>query len=235
VLTLVPTPLGNLRDITLRALDTLREADLIAAEDTRHTAHLLAAYEISCPTLSLHEHNEDRRIPEILDRLEQGLKIALVSDAGTPLLSDPGFRLVRACLAAGITVEALPGPSAITMALSLSGLPPLPFHFGGFLPVKSGRRAKELSQALQRLGSSIYFESPHRIRKSLECLVELEPASRVCLAREMTKKFEEILRGSALEVLGQIGSRNLKGEITVVIAGAIAPACNSSEDETVCS
>jgi 16S rRNA (cytidine1402-2'-O)-methyltransferase len=234
VLTLVPTPLGNLRDITLRALDTLREADLIAAEDTRHTAHLLAAYEISRPTLSLHEHNEDRRIPELLDRLQQGVKIALVSDAGTPLLSDPGFRLVRACLAAGISVEALPGPSAITMALSLSGLPPLPFYFGGFLPVKSGRRAKELSHALERPGSSIYFESPHRIRKSLECLVELAPDCRICLAREMTKKFEEILRGSAAEVLGQIGSRNLKGEITLVISGVVTAVSALPEDETVC-
>lgn len=229
VLTLVPTPIGNLRDITLRALDTLREADLIAAEDTRHTSILLNAFEIHRPLVSLHEHNEDRRIPEVLQHLRNGQKIAMVSDAGTPLLSDPGYRLVRACLAEGLPLTVLPGPSAITTALALSGLPPLPFHFGGFLPVKSGRREKELRASLLRAGSSIYFESPHRLVKSLECLASIDPSSRVCVARELTKKFEEILRGTCREVLDQLANRSIKGEITLVIA---PPDTRSKPDDS---
>lgn len=222
MLSLVPTPLGNLRDITLRALDCLREADLIAAEDTRHTGHLLAAYEIQRPLVSLHEHNEDRRVPEMLQRLGTGQKVALVSDAGMPLLSDPGFRLVRACLAEGLPVEVLPGPSAITTAVALSGLPPLPFHFGGFLPVKSGRRERELRAALERPGSSVYFESPYRLRKTLEALAAVGPDARVCMARELTKKFEEVRRGTPEEILAGLGERTIKGEITLVLAAAEA-------------
>lgn len=224
MLTLVPTPLGNLRDITLRALDTLREADFIAAEDTRHTGNLLQAFEIKCPMFSLHEHNEDRRIPEVLDKLRGGARIALVSDAGMPLLSDPGFRLVRACLAEGIEVSVLPGPSAIVTALAASGLPPLPFYFGGFLPVKSGRREKELRAALARSCTSIYFESPHRLLKSLQVLAGAAPSARICVARELTKKFEEIVRGSCAEVLATLAPRSIKGEITLVLSpGECAP------------
>jgi len=232
MLYVVATPIGNLGDITLRALDTLRECDLIAAEDTRYTGRLLQHYEIHKPLISLHDHNEIARTPELLERLKQGIRIALVTDAGTPILSDPGFRLVRACREAGIACTVLPGASAITAAVAGSGLPPMPFSFHGFLPVKSGRRANALATAVAADGSTVFFESPHRLVKTLAQLAADCPEARVCVARELTKHFEEYRNGSPAELFAHYSAHPPKGEITLVIA---APARKSdlASEETV--
>ncbi|MFZ4484392.1 MAG: 16S rRNA (cytidine(1402)-2'-O)-methyltransferase, partial [Chthoniobacterales bacterium] len=200
MLTLVPTPVGNLEDITLRALRLLGEADLIAAEDTRHASILLRHHGINRPLVSLHEHNEAARSGEIADRLAAGENIALLTDAGTPGISDPGFRVVRACIERGLEFTVLPGPTSILPALVGSGLPLHEFYFGGFLPVKSGRRRTTLEAALARRETSIFFESPHRIARSLAVLAELAPDRPVCVARELSKKFEEYWRGPAAEL-----------------------------------
>lgn len=220
MLTLVPTPLGNLQDITLRAIEVLRTADIIAAEDTRHTAHLLASLDIRKPLLSLHDHNEATRIPEILQRLAAGESVALVTDAGMPCVSDPGYRLVRACLEAERPLTVLPGPSAVPTALAGSGLPPHPFYFGGFLPVKSGRRERELAEAVARGITHIYFESPHRLVKTLATLAHIDPSTRLCVARELSKRFEEYRRGTPAEVLAHYEKHPPKGEITLVFSPA---------------
>lgn len=217
---LIPTPLGNLGDVTDRMRETLGSCDWVLAEDTRRTGTLLAALGLSKPQLSFHEHNERHRVPEILEKLRDGKLVALVSDAGMPLVSDPGFVLVRECIRESISVVPLPGPCAIPTALAVSGLPPVPFSFGGFLPVKSGRRAREIQEALARRGTQIYFESPHRIRKSLEVLERLDPQASVCVAREMTKKFEEFLRGTPGELLQQLGEKTVRGEITLLFRGS---------------
>ena len=216
MLTLVATPLGNLQDLTFRAVEALRSADLIAAEDTRHTGHLLAGLEIRKPLLSLHDHNEVHRLPQVLERLTAGESVVLVTDAGMPCVSDPGYRVVRACLEAGLPLTVLPGPSAVLTALAGSGLPPHPFYFGGFLPVKSGRRLRELASAVERGVTHVYFESPHRLVKTLAVLDEIAPLSQVCVARELTKRFEEYRRGSPGEVLAHYQNRPPKGEITLV-------------------
>lgn len=217
MLTIVPTPIGNLRDMSLRGADALREADWIAAEDTRHTARLLQSLELSKPMISFHDHNEASRTVELVERLQKGENGALVSDAGMPLVSDPGYRLVRACVEQGIPLTVLPGPSAVPTALAGSGLPPHPFYFGGFLPVKSGRREKELRLALDRGHTSIYFESPHRLLKTLDCLSGISQECRVCVARELTKKFEEFRRGTAREVAAYYREHPPKGEITFLL------------------
>jgi len=217
MLTIVPTPIGNLRDMSLRGADALRDADWIAAEDTRHTARLLQSLNLSKPMISFHDHNEASRTGELIKRLQNGERGALVSDAGMPLVSDPGYRLVRACLDEGIPVTVLPGPSAVPTALAGSGLPPHPFYFGGFLPVKSGKREKELRLALNRGHTSIYFESPHRLQKTLDCLSAISHECRVCVARELTKKFEEFRRGSAREVAAHYREHPPKGEITLLL------------------
>jgi 16S rRNA (cytidine1402-2'-O)-methyltransferase len=218
VLTIVPTPIGNLGDITLRALETLRTADLIAAEDTRHTGMLLKHYEISKPLISFHEHNEASRTAELTERMAGGLNVAVVTDAGMPGLSDPGYRLVRACREKGLPVTVLPGPSAVLTALVGSGLPCHEHYFGAFLPVKSGQRENELTRAAAREETSIYFESPYRLVKSLEVLSRIAPEHRVCVARELTKKFEEYRAGSPGELLAHYTAHPPKGEITLVIA-----------------
>ena len=220
MLTLVPTPVGNLDDITLRALEVLREADLIAAEDTRHAGVLLKHHGISRPLISLHEHNEAKRAEEMAGRLAAGENIALLTDAGTPGISDPGFRVVRECIARGLDFTVLPGPSSILPALVGSGLPLHEFYFGGFLPVKSGRRKTVLEEALARRETSIFFESPHRIAKSLAVLAELAPDRAVCVSRELSKKFEEYWRGSAAELSARAEKQPPRGEMCLLVAGA---------------
>lgn len=220
MLTFVPTPIGNLGDITLRAIETLKEADLIACEDTRHSLKLLKRLEISKPLTALHDHNEDRRIPELLEKAKAGEKIAIISDAGTPCLSDPGHRLLKAARDAGVPFTVLPGPSAITTALVASGFPPHPFSFHGFLAVKKGKRGKQLQAALDSTETTLFFESPHRIPSTLEILAELAPGARVCVARELTKKFETLHHGTTTELFAHFSERKAKGEIVLIIPPA---------------
>jgi 16S rRNA (cytidine1402-2'-O)-methyltransferase len=214
----VATPIGNLEDVSPRALRVLRESDLIAAEDTRHTGNLLTRFEIRKPLVSYHQFSEAKRTAEFLLHFKQGKSIALVSDAGMPGVSDPGERLVRAAVEAGVTVEVVPGPSAPLVALAGSGFPMVPFYFGGFLPVKSGQRRKELARAAARECTSVYFESPHRIVRMLEDAAAEIPAMRLCLARELTKKFEEFRRGSAAELLAHFQAHAPRGEFCLVLA-----------------
>jgi 16S rRNA (cytidine1402-2'-O)-methyltransferase len=216
---LVATPIGNLEDITLRALRTLRECDAVAAEDTRHTGQLLRHFEISKPLLSCFQFNEARRSEEILERLRTGQKIALVTDAGSPGISDPGERVVKAAIAAGLRVESVPGPSALVAALTASGLPTDEFHFLGFLPHKSGQRRRELERLKAVSGTLVLYESPYRIEKLLTELNDVFAGRQVVLARELTKKFEEYLRGTPAELLALLKQRSLKGEFVVLVAG----------------
>jgi 16S rRNA (cytidine1402-2'-O)-methyltransferase len=216
---LVATPIGNLEDITLRALRTLKECDLIAAEDTRRTGLLLRHFGISKPMLSNFQFNEARRSEQILERLQRGEKIALVTDAGSPGISDPGQRVVAAAIAAGFRVEPVPGPSALVAALTASGLPTDEFHFLGFLPHKSGQRRKELERLKTVPGTLVLYESPYRIEKLLSELQEIYPERQVVLAREITKKFEEHLRGTPAQLIEQTRNRSLKGEFVVLVTG----------------
>ena len=215
-LVVVPTPIGNLEDITFRALRTLREADVVACEDTRRTGRLLAHYEIKKPLVPHHEHNEERSAAGLAERA-RGEKVALVSDAGTPLVSDPGFPLVRACIEAGVDVEVLPGPSALMTALVASGLPTDVVVFLGFLPRK-GREWKELLERMRRETSTfVVYESPHRLLKTLGEL-PLEAAVAVC--RELTKLHEEVFRGTAGAAMEHF-SGEVKGEVVLVVRGGV--------------
>ena len=218
MLTIVPTPIGNRQDITLRALEALQAADVVAAEDTRHSGMLLQHLGIKKPFVSLHEHNEAARVEELAGRMASGTKIALITDAGMPGISDPGHRLIKSCIERGLPVTVLPGPSAVITALVGSGFPTDRFFFGGFLPVKSGRRANEIALAATRSETSIYFESPHRIERTLEALHVACPDRPVCVARELTKTFEEYRRGLPAEVLAHFQKHPPKGEITLVIS-----------------
>lgn len=220
---LVATPIGNLRDITQRALDTLRVADLVACEDTRHSGMLLKHHDIRARLVSLNEHNEAQRIPQLLEHARQGGSVALISDAGMPTVSDPGQRLVAAAVTAGLHVEGIPGPSAVITALAASGLPTTPFYFGGFLPHKKGARGTVLAAALQRDCTSVFFESPYRLVDTLAILAEAAPQHRVVVARELTKKFEEFQRGAAGILLSHFQNKPPKGEITLLIAPAEPP------------
>ena len=215
---LVATPIGNLEDITLRALRTLKECHLVAAEDTRRTGQLLKHYGISKPLLSYFRFNEAKRCQEIIERLRRGEQIALVTDAGSPGISDPGQRVVHETIAAGFRVEPVPGPSALVAALTASGLPTDEFHFIGFLPHKSGQRRKQLEKFKEFEGTLALYESPYRVEKLLAELRELYPSHRVVLARELTKKFEEFLRGTPAELLETLKKRSLKGEFVVMIS-----------------
>lgn len=217
---LVATPIGNLEDITLRALRVLRECDVVAAEDTRRSGQLLKHFQISKPLLSYFQFNEARRSEEILERLARGEKIALVTDAGSPGISDPGERVVRAAIAAGFRVESIPGACALVAGLTASGLPTDEFHFVGFLPHKSGQRKNKLESLKEISGTLIFYESPYRIEKLLGELNEIFPEREIVLARELTKKFEEFLRGKPAELLEVAKKRNLKGEFVVLIGGA---------------
>ncbi len=236
MLVVVPTPIGNLQDITLRALEALREADLVAAEDTRHSGLLLHHHGIKKPMVSLHEHNESSRAEGLLEEIAQGKNVALITDAGMPGISDPGFRLIRACRERGLPMTVLPGPSAMLTGLAGSGLPMDSFHFGGFLPVKSGRRRTELERAIAREHTSVYFESPYRLLKSLEVLQEIAPTAAVCVARELTKKFEEYRRGKPEELARHYLAHPPKGEITLVIspqdAARLAPASDDEPEDS---
>ncbi len=213
-----------------RALRVLREADLVAAEDTRHTGHLLTRFEIRKPLVSYHQFSEARRTAEFLLHFEQGKNIALVSDAGMPGVSDPGERLIRAAVEAGVTVEIVPGPSAPLLALAGSGFPMVPFYFGGFLPVKGGQRRKELLAAQARDCTSVYFESPHRVIRMLEDAVAEISQARLCLARELTKKFEEYRRGSPAELLAHFQAHAPRGEFCLVIAALDRSARDREQD-----
>jgi 16S rRNA (cytidine1402-2'-O)-methyltransferase len=217
---LVATPIGNLEDITLRALRTLKECDVVAAEDTRRTGLLLKHFEISKPLLSYFQFNEARRSEQILERLRRGEKVALVTDAGSPGISDPGERVVKAAVGAGFRVEPVPGPSALVAAVTASGLPTEEFHFVGFLPHKSGQRRNRLDAMKPIPGTLIFYESPYRIEKLLDELCEVFPDRQVVLAREITKKFEEFLRGTPAELREVLKRRSLKGEFVVLVSPA---------------
>lgn len=225
-LTLVATPIGNMEDISARALATLRGANAILCEDTRVTSKLLARHSLSIPLRALHDHNEDVAIPGILDQLRAGAQLALVSDAGTPLVSDPGYRLVRAVIAAGLPLHGVPGANAAVMALTLSGLPPQPFLFLGFLPPKEGARAAELSRlkALEQAGLSatlVLYEAPHRTAETLAALAEaLGPTRPAALARELTKRFEEVRRGDLATLAAGALADPPRGEVALVIGPA---------------
>jgi len=214
---LVATPIGNLEDITARALRMLRECDVVAAEDTRRTGRLLSHFEIRKPLISCFQHNEARRSAEIVARLGRDETVALVSDAGTPGISDPGERVVREVLAAGFRVEAVPGPCAFVAALTASGLPCDEFHFVGFLPQKSGQRRRRLEGLRPIPGTWVFYESPYRIEKLLKELAEIYPVAEVAIGRELTKRFEEFLRGSSEEILQGVQGRTLKGEFVVIV------------------
>lgn len=220
MLSLVATPIGNLEDITLRALRVLKECDVVAAEDTRRTGQLLHHFGISKPMISYFRFNEARRSEEILERLGRGEKVALVTDAGTPGISDPGQRVVEAAIKGGFKVESIPGPCALVAALTASGLPTHEFHFIGFLPRKPGPRRRRLEAVLSAGGTLVIYESPWRVGKILEEINALWPQRQVVLAREISKKFEEYLRGTAAELLVLLPTRVVKGEF-VVMVGAI--------------
>ncbi len=232
VLYLVATPIGNLEDITLRALRILREADLIACEDTRQTRKLLEHYGIHKPTVSYHEHNEAARAEELLEKLRQGCRVALVSDAGTPLISDPGYRLLSKAIEAGIPVEPIPGPSALLAALSASGLPTDSFRFGGFLPARSSARRKALAALEHEEATVIYYEAPHRILETLTDIAEVLGPRPVVLARELTKIHQEFLRGTASQIRDILAARRgVKGEITLLI-GKASLERNGAEEQS---
>jgi 16S rRNA (cytidine1402-2'-O)-methyltransferase len=218
MLYVVATPIGNLSDITLRALEILKDVDLIAAEDTRHSGILLKHYQINKPLISYHEHNEAMRAAQLVERLAAGEKIALITDAGTPALSDPGARLIRECIKRGLDFTIIPGPSSILTALVGSGLSCEKFSFGGFLPIKSGQRERELRAAAAREETSIYFESPYRLTKTLKAAIDILQDRQLCVARELTKKFEEFRRGTAEELLGHYEKHPPKGEIVLIIS-----------------
>jgi len=217
-LVVCPTPIGNLEDVTLRVLAALREADLIACEDTRRTGVLLERYGVDARLVSYHEHNERARTEELVERMRQGATVALVSDAGMPLVSDPGLVLVRACVAAGLAVEVLPGPSAALSALVASALPADHWRFVGFLPRKRG----ELTAVLASPETLVCFESPRRLAATLAVLAERDPAREVAVCRELTKLHEEIVRGTAAELAERYRSQTPRGEIVLVLGPARA-------------
>jgi 16S rRNA (cytidine1402-2'-O)-methyltransferase len=226
-LVVCPTPIGNLEDITLRVLSALREADVVACEDTRRTRVLLDRYGVKARLVSYHEHNERSRAAELAGRMRDGEVVALVSDAGMPLVSDPGYVLVRSCVAAGLPVEVLPGPSAAITALVASGLPADEWHFHGFLPRKKGELRELLSHGD---GTLVAFESPRRLPATLALLAELDPEREVAVCRELTKVHEEIVRGSAAELAARYADSPPKGEIVLVLAPPAAGAGSDGPD-----
>ena len=230
---LVATPIGNLEDITLRALRILKEADQIACEDTRHTQKLLTHYDIHKPLVSYHEHNELTRAPELLLAMEQGAKIALVSDAGMPLVSDPGHRLVTLCLRHHIPVVPIPGPSALLAALSASGLPNEEFLFVGFLPARSGERRRALERLRIEDRTMIFYEAPHRVAECVADAREVLGNRNACIAREITKIHEEFRSGKLSELSSSLEERPARGEITLLIgpeeAGDVRTRANSTQ------
>lgn len=233
---MVATPIGNLGDISARAIATLNAADVILCEDTRVTAKLLKTYNVSTPTQILHDHNEEGRIPGLLNRLQSGAKMALVSDAGTPLVSDPGFRLARAAIAEGFNVGAVPGPNAATLALTLSGLPPHPYLFSGFAAARSSARRSQFAvlRAAEQAGFSatlIWYEAPHRLLDMIEDLIVVFGADRqAAVARELTKRFEEVRRGTLTELQAHFTQTAPRGEITILVGPSEGDTAPSEED-----
>jgi 16S rRNA (cytidine1402-2'-O)-methyltransferase len=218
MLYVVATPIGNLGDITVRALEVLKSVDVVAAEDTRHSGMLLKRFEIKKPLVSYHEHNEAMRTVQLVERLAADENVALITDAGTPAVSDPGARLIRACIERGLPITIIPGPSSILAALVGSGFSTERFYFGGFLPVKSGRRERELRATAERGETTIFFESPYRLTKTLAVCTGIMPDRQLCVARELTKKFEEFRHGTAGELLAHYEAHPPKGEIVLVIS-----------------
>ena len=219
MLYVVATPIGNLGDITLRALEALKTADLVAAEDTRHSGILLKHYQIDKPFISYHEHNEAQRTEQLIEQIAAGKNIALITDAGMPGLSDPGMRLIRECIKRNLEFTVIPGASSILTALLGSGFSTANFHFRGFLPVKSGRRERQLRAAADEHETVIFFESPYRLTKTLAACAQIMPDRPLCVARELTKKFEEFRRGTPAELLAHYEGRRPKGEIVLVVSG----------------
>jgi 16S rRNA (cytidine1402-2'-O)-methyltransferase len=231
----VATPIGNLADITLRAIRTLSDVDVIAAEDTRTTRKLLVHHGIRTPLVSYHEHNESMRTPELLARLEGGESVALVSEAGTPSISDPGYRLVDACIAAGVTVEPVPGASAILAAVVVSGLPSDSFVFEGFLPRRGAERRKRLTELASERRTLVLFEAPHRLDATLQDMADTLGDRRAALCRELTKLHEEVRRESLSELAASIRTSPVKGELVLVVEGALdaEPDLDAALDETL--
>lgn len=227
---LVATPIGNLEDITQRALRVLREVQVIAAEDTRRTRRLLDHFGLATPVVSLFEHNERARIPALLERLSRGDSVAVVTDAGSPGISDPGFPLVRAAAAAGHRVESVPGASAVIAALQVSGLPTDAFVFVGFLPPKGAARRRRLEELSERRETVVAFESPHRIEACLGDLDAVWGERPVVLARELTKLHEQVLRGSAREVRAALGAGERRGEMVLVLSGRMRTRTHGAHD-----
>ena len=225
VLYIVATPIGNLEDVSPRALRVLNEVAVIACEDTRHSARLLSTYGISTPTVSCFEHNEERRIPDLIERLQRGESIALITDAGTPAISDPGYRLVRAALAAGLRVAAIPGPSAVIAAISISGLPTDRFTFEGFLPQRASARRAALAALVHEPRTMVFFEAARRLEASLADMAACFGAAReAAVVREISKTFEESVRGTLAELHARFSAAEPRGEIVVVVGGAPALA-----------
>jgi len=218
MLYVVATPIGNLGDITLRAIETLKSVDVVAAEDTRRSGMLLKHLGIKKPFISYHEHNEATRTTELVERLARGENVALITDAGTPALSDPGLRLIRECIKREVPFTIIPGPSSILTALLGSGFSTHKFSFRGFLPVRSGQRERELRTAAESGATVIFFESPYRLTKTLAACVDIMSDRQLCVAREMTKKFEEFRSGTANELLAHYQLHPPKGEIVLVIS-----------------
>jgi 16S rRNA (cytidine1402-2'-O)-methyltransferase len=219
MLFLVPTPIGNLKDITLRAIEVLKDVDVILAEDTRTTSHLLNHYQITKPLSPYHQHNEHKIVQHLVNQLLEGKKMAIVTDAGTPGISDPAFLLVRECVKAGVKIECLPGATAFVPALVNSGIPTNRFVFEGFLPLKKGRQTL-MKQLAEEERTMIFYESPMRLVKTLEEFITYFGAERICsVSRELTKLFEENKRGSLAEVAAYFTTKTVKGEIVIIVAG----------------
>jgi 16S rRNA (cytidine1402-2'-O)-methyltransferase len=230
---LVATPIGNLEDIGLRAIRTLKESSAIACEDTRHTQKLLNHYGIQNRLVSYHEHNENTRAPELLSELENGATIALVTDAGTPVISDPGHRLVSLCIEHGIPVIPIPGPSSAVAALSASGISAEQFLFVGFLPARQGERRRVLSALANQTCTLIFFEAPHRIAKTLADAAQILGPRQAVLGREITKLHEEFLRGTLAELAARLNESPPRGEMTLIVAPPAAGAASSPKDLTL--
>lgn len=226
---IVPTPIGNLEDVTFRAVRVLKEVDLIAAEDTRHSQVLLNHYDIRTPVTSYHEHNERSKARELVEQLRHGTSIALLTDAGTPMISDPGYRLVIEAIGAGVQIVPLPGPSAVTAALSAAGLPTDRFGFEGFLPAKKSARRSALQALKDDTRTLIFYEAPHRLKETLADMAEIFGNREVAIGREISKVHEEFLRGAIREILAKVEQQNVMGEITLVVQGAIGGAPVSEE------
>ncbi|HEX7233518.1 MAG TPA: 16S rRNA (cytidine(1402)-2'-O)-methyltransferase [Candidatus Binatia bacterium] len=226
---IVPTPIGNLEDMTFRAVRVLKEVDLIAAEDTRHSRILLNHYGIRTPVTSYHEHNERSKARELVERLRQGTSVALLSDAGTPMISDPGYRLIVEAIRAGVQVIPLPGPSALTAALTAAGLPTDRFAFEGFLPAKKSQRRSALEALRNDTRTLIFYETPHRLNETLADMAEIFGDRDLAIGREISKVHEEFLRGPLRELIAKLTQENVRGEITLIVQGASGGALVQEE------